>query len=511
MLSKRPEYKALQDHREKMDDVRMRDLFAQDNDRQHKFSLKHMGLHVDFSRHRINDETLDLLMSLAKACDVESWREKMFSGEKINNSENRAVLHTAMRRPASDEVIVDDENVMPFIHDTLAQMQKFSDALRSGDFKGHTGKKITHVVNIGIGGSVLGPKMVCDTLKPYATDDISLHFVSNIDPSDISEALQEADPETTLFIIASKSFTTQETMANAQTAKDWLVNALGDEAAVAKHFIALSTNEAAVTAFGIDAGNMFSFRDWVGGRYSMWSPIGLSICIACGFDKFRELLDGAYVMDCHFREAPLTGNIPVILAMLGIWYRNFWDAQSYAVSPYDHYLSGLPEWLQQVDMESNGKSVDRDGNAVDYDTGPVVFGLTGTNGQHAFFQLIHQGTSLVPCDFIVALESHNPQGEQHKILLANMAAQADALMQGRTLDEANDVAHRVFAGNKPSTLLSVPKLDPFHLGMILALYEHKIFTQGIVWNINSFDQFGVELGKEMAQKMLASSTDFMKF
>ncbi len=489
MLSEKSEWHALQTHRKEMEHIHMRDLFAQDPQRFQTFSLKHEGLLVDYSKHRITGETFALLMDLAKACDVESWRDRMFAGEKINATENRAVLHTALRAPSS-------ETGIDSIHETLDRMKIFSDSVHDGSRKGHTGKAIKTVINIGIGGSDLGPRMVCEALAPYQDKNIAVRFVSNIDPSDMASALSRSDPETTLFIIASKSFTTQETMANAALARQWILENLKDENAIAKHFIAVSSNEQEATKFGIDPGNIFTFGDWVGGRYSLWSSVGLPICIAAGFENFRSLLDGAYIMDKHFREAPLSGNLPVILAMLGIWTRNFWDAQSHAILPYNHYLSLLPAFLQQLDMESNGKSIDRNGNEIDYETGPVIFGQPGTNGQHAFYQLIHQGTAVIPCDFIATLEGET---QQHKTLLANMVAQSQALMQGRTSKEP----HRCFEGNRPSTTILLPKLDPFHLGMLLALYEHKVFVQGLIWDINSFDQWGVELGKELTEDILA--------
>ncbi|PJB71474.1 MAG: glucose-6-phosphate isomerase [Alphaproteobacteria bacterium CG_4_9_14_3_um_filter_47_13] len=504
MLNDLAAFKALQTHRAECENLSVHDLLVQNPQRLQTYSLEIEGLSVDFSKHLITDQTFRLLMDLAKACNIEDWRNRMFAGEKINHTENRAVLHTALRAPASRPVMVDGEDVMPFIYQTLEQMKSFSEKIRSGAWKGYTGKSIKTVINIGIGGSDLGPRMVCEALWPYCSRDIEVKFVANIDPADISQALQDCNPETTLFIIASKTFTTQETMENAQTAKRWLLAHLKDERAIARHFVALSTNTQAVAAFGIDPAHMFPFRDWVGGRFSLWSSIGLSICIAAGFSRFRALLDGAHAMDNHFCSAPLSANLPVILAMLGVWYRNFWEAQTYAVLPYSQNLALFPAWLQQLDMESNGKGMDREGRQVSYNTGPVVFGSSGTNGQHAFYQLLHQGTTLVPCDFIAALESHYSIGEQHKILLANMKAQSQALIQGRALKEADGNPHRVFPGNRPSTTILLPKLDPFHLGRLLALYEHKIFVQGIIWNINSFDQFGVELGKELAIKILAS-------
>jgi glucose-6-phosphate isomerase len=477
----------------------MRTLFAEDASRFEKFSIKIPGLLFDYSKNRITEETLNLLTALARDCALEEWRDKMFSGEPINTTENRAVLHTALRAPRGRSVIVGGEDVSPFIHSVLDKMKAFTNAVHSGAWVGHTGKKLTQIVNIGIGGSDLGPYMVCEALKPYTVDGIEMHFVSNVDPTHLAETLKKIDPERTLFIVASKTFTTQETMANAASAKAWLVGKLGDADAVAKHFCALSTNEAAVKAFGIAPDNMFPFRDWVGGRYSLWSAIGLSISLAIGFDNFEKLLAGGHAADTHFRETPLDKNIPVLMALIGLWNRNFLGCESYAVLPYDQYLHRFPAFLQQMDMESNGKSVDRDGHAItDYKTGPVLFGEPGTNGQHAFYQLIHQGTSIIPCDFIGAKRSHNPLGNQHRLLLNNMVAQSQALMQGRTLEEAGGNPARVFDGNRPSNTFLFDLIDPYHLGMLIAFYEHKVFTQGILWNINSFDQYGVELGKELA-------------
>jgi glucose-6-phosphate isomerase len=494
-----PAWSALKAHKTEIANTTMRDLFAQDGKRFDKFTVKAPGLLFDYSKNRITEETIQKLVALAKDANVEEWREKMFSGEKINTTEGRSVLHTALRAPIGAAVMVDGENVMPFIHDVLKRMEKFSDAVRSGAWKGHTGKQLKHIVNIGIGGSDLGPYMVCEALKSYTAPHIDMHFVSNVDGTHLAETLKVIDAEETLFIVASKTFTTQETMANAAAAKAWLIKKLGSEEAVAKHFCALSTNEGAVKAFGIAEDNMFPFRDWVGGRYSLWSAIGLSICMAVGFDNFRKLLDGGYAADKHFREAPLDKNIPVLMALLGIWYRNFWDAETIAILPYDQYLHRFPAFLQQMDMESNGKDVDRDGKPIsDYKTGPILFGEPGTNGQHAFYQLIHQGTQFIPCDFISAKKSHNPIGNQHTLLLNNMLAQSQALMQGKTLEEAKGQQARVFTGNKPSNSFLFDLLDPFSLGFLIALYEHKVFVQGVIWNINSYDQFGVELGKELA-------------
>lgn len=501
-LTSRPEWAALETHCHALRSVHMRDLFSADSKRFEKFSTGIPGLFVDYSKHRITDETLPLLFALARGADVEGWREKMFSGEKINTTEGRAVLHTALRAPAEADIRVDGENVVPFVHDVLEKMRVFTESVRSGAWTGHTGAPICDVVNIGIGGSDLGPYMACEALKPFSSPDLTMHFVSNVDSTHLAEVLKNIRPETTLFIVASKTFTTQETMANAHLARAWLLDRLKNPAAVAKHFVALSTNGKEVAAFGIDEANMFPFREWVGGRYSVWSAIGLSLALSVGFNNFRKFLDGAHAMDTHFRTAPLEQNIPVILAMLGIWYRNFWGAESYAVLPYEQYLHRFPAYLQQCDMESNGKSVTRDNVRVDYATGPILFGEPGTNGQHAFYQLIHQGTALIPCDFIACRETYNPLGDLHKLLLANFLAQPQALMQGRTLAEAGNNPQKVFEGNRPSTSILLDRLDPFALGMLIALYEHKVFVQGIVWNVNSYDQWGVELGKVLAGNIL---------
>lgn len=506
MLNKCAAWKKLEKHRKAMEKTHMRDLFAADPRRFDKFSLSAGSLFLDYSKNRITEETIRLLCDLAQMCDVESWRDRMFAGEKINISEDRAVLHTALRRPAADTVTIDSKNVMPFVHDTLSKMEKFSHAVRSGAWKGHSGKKITDIVNIGIGGSDLGPRMVCRALRSASTSGPAVHFVSNVDGADIQQTLKGISPETTLFVVASKTFTTQETMANAQAARQWLLASLSDEKAVARHFVALSVNAEAAASFGIPADNLFPFRDWVGGRYSLWSAIGLSICLEHGFDIFRALLDGAHEMDAHFRAAPLDRNMPVILALLGIWYRNFWQAQAYAVLPYAQMLSLFPAWLQQVDMESNGKSTDKDGNSVSYETGPVIFGTAGTDCQHSFFQLIHQGTGFIPCDFIGVKEPMSPHAEQHRMLLANMAAQGQALMEGRDGKSSAGNPHRSFAGNRPSNAIVMERLDARTLGMLLALYEHKVFVQGILWNINSFDQWGVELGKILASGILSGES-----
>jgi glucose-6-phosphate isomerase len=494
----------------------MRDLFAQDPRRFQRFSLRFGDMLFDFSKNRITEETLRLLVSLAREADVETWRERMFSGDKINTTEGRAVLHVALRNTLDRPIFVDGKDVMPEVARVRQQMGAFSDAVRSGTWRGQTGERITDVVNIGIGGSDLGPVMVSEALKPYHQPGLDIHFVSNVDGTHIAETLKRLRPEATLFIVASKTFTTQETLTNALTARGWLVGALG-EAAVAKHFAALSTNESAVSAFGIDPANMFAFWDWVGGRFSLWSAIGLPIAVAVGMDRFEELLAGGRAMDDHFRTAPLDANLPVLLALIGIWNANFLHAETYAVLPYDQYLHRLPAYLQQADMESNGKYVTRNGERVDYTTGPILFGEPGTNGQHSFYQLIHQSTRLVPCDFIAPAQTHNPIGKHHAILLSNFFAQTEALMRGKTAAEARRelesqglsgealevlVPHKVFDGNRPTNSILVRRVDPHTLGMLIALYEHKIFTQGVIWQVNSFDQWGVELGKQLAKVIL---------
>ena len=502
MLNNSTAWQALLSHKTDMQDTHLRDLFADDRDRADRFSLEAGPVFMDYSRHVVTPDTMQLLCDLARETGLESVRDDMFSGAAINTSEDRAVLHTALRAPAGAEINVDGENVVPFVHDVLARMKAFSDGVRSGTWTGHTGQAIKTVVNIGIGGSDLGPYMVCEALRPFRDGGPNVHFVSNVDAADIEETLAHCDPETTLFIVASKTFTTQETMRNAHTAKDWLLSGLKDEAAIPKHFVALSTNMEGAGEFGIAEDNIFPFRDWVGGRYSLWSAIGLSICLAVGFENFRALLDGAAAMDEHFKTAPLDKNMPVVMALLGVWYRNFWGAQSYAVLPYAQSLHLLPGWLQQLDMESNGKQVTKDGEAVSYDTGPVVFGAAGTNGQHAFYQLIHQGTTMIPCDFIGAVKSEYNAGH-HRILLANMLAQAKALAFGRSQAESQGNLQKTFPGNIPSTTLLLERLDPYNLGMLLSLYEHKIFVQGVIWGINSFDQWGVELGKVLAKDILS--------
>jgi glucose-6-phosphate isomerase len=509
----------LRAHRDALAKSDMRALFEADPRRFDTFSIELGDILFDYSKNRITSETLALLVELAKEAGVPASIEAMFRGDKINVTEGRAVLHTALRRRDAQPVVVDGEDVMPAVRAVLAKMRAFSDAVRSGAFTGHTGKRITDIVNIGIGGSDLGPVMVTEALKPYGQKGLAVHFVSNIDGTHLAETLAPLDPETTLFLVASKTFTTQETMTNAHSARRWLLALLREPEAVSKHFVAISTNAAAVSAFGIDTANMFEFWDWVGGRYSLWSAIGLSIACAIGMDRFEELLAGAHSVDEHFRTAPLERNVPTLMALLGVWYANFFGAESYAILPYDQYLHRLPAYLQQADMESNGKRVDRSGRPIDaFTTGPILWGEPGTNGQHAFFQLIHQGTRLVPADFIATVETHNPVGEHHAMLLANFFAQTEALMKGKTEAEARAelsaqglsvdaidalARHKVFPGNRPTNSILLRKLTPFALGALVALYEHKIFVQGILWDVNSFDQWGVELGKQLATKILA--------
>jgi len=507
----------LETHYNAMKPVAMRDLFAQDPDRFKKFSLELDGLFFDFSKNRITEETLTLLRSLAAERDVLGWAKKMFDGVKINITENRAVLHIALRNRSNRPIFVDGKDVMPEVNAVLQHMEEFSNQVRSGEWKGYTGKTITDFVNIGIGGSDLGPVMVCEALKPYAKRDLKAHFVSNVDGTQIAEILKDLNPETTLFIVASKTFTTQETLTNAHSARDWFLKAAHDEAHIAKHFVALSTNETEVKKFGIDPANMFAFWDWVGGRYSLWSAIGLSIVLSIGYDNFVQLLEGGHAMDNHFISAPPEQNLPMTLGLLGVWYNNFFGARTVAILPYDQYMHRFPAYFQQGDMESNGKGVQRDSTPVETVTGPVIWGEPGTNGQHAFYQLIHQGTQWIPCDFIAPIETHNPLGEHHAILLSNFFAQTEALMKGKTPEEVRKelvdqgvygdtleklIPHKVFTGNRPTNSFLVPKITPKYLGMLIALYEHKIFTQGIIWNINSFDQWGVELGKQLAKAIL---------
>jgi len=512
-------YQALENHAKDASSLHMRDLFLRDPGRAARLTLRAGELVVDASKNRVTDETMRLLYALARASGVEGMRDRMFAGEKINGTEKRAVLHVALRNRSNRPIVVDGRDVMPDVNAVLAKMRATSDRIISGEWKGHTGKRIHHVVNIGIGGSDLGPVMVTEALKPYAKPGMKAHFVSNVDGTHLAEVLRVVDPETTLFIVASKTFTTQETLMNARSARAWLVERLGSEAAVPKHFVAVSTAEAEVKKFGIDPANMFAFWDWVGGRYSLWSAIGLSIACTIGMDSFEELLAGAHDMDNHFREAPLESNVPATLALLGVWYSNFFGAETHAILPYDQYLHRFPAYFQQGDMESNGKSVDRDGHRIaGYTTGPIVWGEPGTNGQHAFYQLLHQGTRLVPADFLAPLATHNPLGDHHKVLLANCIAQTEALMRGKTEEEAraeltqagmsaDEVArlapHKTFTGNRPTNTIVFPKLTPRVLGQLVAMYEHKIFVQGAIWNIFSFDQWGVELGKQLAKKIEA--------
>ncbi len=517
-VAQRPAWQALVEHQRTQADVHMRTQFAQDPERFARFSLTFNDILFDYAKNRITAETMTLLRELATASGLAQAIEAMFNGEKINNTEGRAVLHIALRNRSNRPIVVDGADVMPEVNRVLAHMRDFSERVRSGAWTGYTGKRITDVVNIGIGGSDLGPKMVVRALTPYVHPDMRFHFVSNVDGTDIAETLGKVDPESVLFLIASKTFTTQETMANANTARDWFMGHAGDEAAVARHFAALSTNEEKVKAFGIDPANMFEFWDWVGGRYSLWSAIGLSIAIAVGYDHFVELLDGAHAVDEHFRTTPFAQNIPVVMALLGIWYNNFHGAETEAILPYDETMAFFPSYFQQGDMESNGKSVTRQGQLItDYSTGPVIWGQPGTNGQHAFYQLIHQGTKLIPCDFLAPARSHHHVGEHHTLLLSNFLAQTEALMRGRTEDEARAeleaqgvtgdkldllAAAKRFPGNRPTNSFLFPMLTPQTLGSLIALYEHKIFAQGVIWNINSFDQMGVELGKQLATAIL---------
>ncbi len=516
-LIESPAWKALEAHYQKMSQTHMRTLFEQDPQRFKKFSLRVNDIVLDYSKNRIADETMSLLSRLAAQADVMGWTEKMFIGEKINMTENRAVLHVALRNRSNRPIYVDGADVMPEVNAVLEHMARFCQSVREGEWTGYTGKAISDIVNIGIGGSDLGPVMATEALKPYGKPGLRPHFISNIDGTHLVETLKALDPETTLFIIASKTFTTQETLTNAHSARDWFLEKAGNEAAIAKHFVAVSTNAEEVSRFGIDTENMFEFWDWVGGRYSLWSAIGLPIALFIGMENFESMLAGAHEMDEHFRTAAPDKNMPVVLALLGIWYNNFFGAQTHAMLPYDQYLHRFPAYFQQGDMESNGKRVDRQGERVDHSTGPIVWGEPGTNGQHAFYQLIHQGTKLVPADFLAPIDSQNPSGRHHDILLSNFFAQTEALMRGKTEEEARaellaggmdpDAAekllpHKVFEGNRPTNSILFKKLDPKTLGALIALYEHKVFVQGLIWNINSFDQWGVELGKELAKAIL---------
>lgn len=515
-------WQALQKHFDEMKDVTIADLFAKDGDRFSKFSATFGDqMLVDYSKNRITEETLAKLQDLAKECDLAGAIKSMFSGEKINRTENRAVLHVALRNRSNTPILVDGKDVMPEVNAVLEKMKTFSEAIISGEWKGYTGKAITDVVNIGIGGSDLGPYMVTEALRPYK-NHLNMHFVSNVDGTHIAEVLKKVNPETTLFLVASKTFTTQETMTNAHSARDWFLKAAGDEKHVAKHFAALSTNAKAVGEFGIDTANMFEFWDWVGGRYSLWSAIGLSIVLSIGFDNFVELLSGAHAMDKHFSTTPAEKNLPVLLALVGIWYNNFFGAETEAILPYDQYMHRFAAYFQQGNMESNGKYVDRNGNVVDYQTGPIIWGEPGTNGQHAFYQLIHQGTKMVPCDFIAPAITHNPLSDHHQKLLSNFFAQTEALAFGKSRevveqeyrDQGKDpatldyvVPFKVFEGNRPTNSILLREITPFSLGALIALYEHKIFTQGVILNIFTFDQWGVELGKQLANRILPELKD----
>jgi len=508
-LTQRPAWKSLQTHFEAIRDVHLRDLFAKDPQRGERMTLEVGDFYFDYSKNRLTDETIQLLIQLAEQSGVRERMEAMFRGEKINVTENRPVLHVALRAPRDAVIEVDGKNVVPEVHAVLDKMAAFSDRIRSGEWKGHTGKRIRNVINIGIGGSDLGPAMAYDALRAYSDRNLTFRFVSNVDGTDIAEATHDLDPEETLFIVASKTFTTQETLANAHTAREWALKKLGGEEAVARHFVAVSTNAKEVSKFGIDTQNMFEFWDWVGGRYSFDSAIGLSLMVAIGPERFRELLSGMREMDEHFRTAPYERNLPVLLALIGLWYNNWFGAQTVAVLPYDQYLVRLSAYLQQLDMESNGKRVDLNGKPVDYQTGPIVWGTPGTNGQHAYYQLIHQGKKLIPCDFIGFCQTLNPVGRHHDLLMSNFFAQTEALAFGKSEAEvrADGVAEalvsaRTFEGNRPTNTLLIDRLTPKSLGKLIALYEHKVFVQGTIWNINSFDQWGVELGKALANRIV---------
>ncbi|MEJ2692043.1 MAG: glucose-6-phosphate isomerase [Candidatus Thiodiazotropha sp.] len=512
-INQMPEWAALEAHWPEVEPLQMRDLFRENPERAGQMSVRQCGILLDYSKNRVTPKTLNLLLGLANAADVDGWRRRMFSGERINITENRAVLHVALRNRGNRPIWFDGEDVMPGVNAVLEKMEDFSERVRSGAWKGYTGKRITDVVNIGIGGSNLGPLMVCEALKYLQRPDLRAHFVSNVDGTHLLETLKGLDAETTLFIVASKTFTTQETLTNARTARAWLLERAGEKTAVAQHFVAVSTNTEKVAEFGIDTDNMFEFWDWVGGRYSLWSAIGLPIAIAIGMPAFYELLEGANEMDEHFLHADLSENMPVIMALLGIWYVDFAQMRTQAILPYDQYLRYLPDYLQQADMESNGKRVTRFGRPVEYATGPVIWGTAGTDGQHAFYQLIHQGTQMIPCDFLVPIHSHNESGEHHQKQFANCLAQTEALMKGKIRKEVREekeaagieaekivdlLPHRVFPGNRPSNTLIIDRITPRRLGSLLALYEHKIFVQGVIWRVNSFDQWGVELGKQLA-------------
>ena len=515
-----PAFKKLKAHHKTISKKHLKELFAEDSNRFKKFSIKFNDILLDYSKNNINRRTMSYLTDLAKECDLSGAIEQMFTGEKINQTENRSVLHVALRNRSNSPILVDGKDVMPDVNEVLEKMKGFSEKVISGKWKGYTNKAITDIVNIGIGGSDLGPVMVTEALKAYKKKNIDIHFVSNVDGTHIVETLKKVNPETTLFMIASKTFTTQETMSNALSARNWFLDTAIDIEHVKKHFVAISTSQNLVEKFGIDPANMFGFWDWVGGRYSLWSAIGLSIACTIGYENFEQLLLGAHEMDNHFRTSPFEKNIPVILALLGIWYNNFYGAESQVILPYDQYLHRFAAYFQQGDMESNGKYVDRNGNKVDYQTGPIIWGEPGTNGQHAFYQLIHQGTKLIPADFIAPAISHNPIGEHHKMLLSNFFAQTEALMNGKTREEVDAelvgkskeeiekiAPFKVFQGNRPTNSILVKKITPKSLGSLIAMYEHKIFAQGIIWNVFSFDQWGVELGKQLANKILPELTD----
>jgi len=510
-------WKALTAHYQEISDIPMRDMFQQDPERFNKFSLRFKDILLDYSKNRVSQETMRLLFELAREVDLKAAIERMFAGEKINNTENRAVLHVALRNRSNRPMLADGADVMPGVKDVLAHMREFTEKVRCGQWTGFTGKQITDIVNIGIGGSDLGPVMVCEALKPFAQEGLNVHFVSNVDGTQIVETLKGLSRETTLFVVVSKTFTTQETITNASTARDWFLTRGGTRAAVAKHFVAVSTNAEAVENFGIDSKQMFEFRDWVGGRYSLWGAAGLSIALYIGMDSFENLLAGAHDMDEHFSTAPFEKNIPVILALLGVWYNNFFDADTHAILPYDQHMHRFPAYIQQLDMESNGKRVTGDSEAVDYSTGPIVWGEPGTNGQHAFYQLIHQGTKLIPTDFLAPVDTLNPIGQHHTMLLSNFFAQTEALMLGKNEDEVRTeleteglsgnalealLPHKVFPGNRPSSSILFQKLLPHTLGALIAMYEHKVYVQSVIWNLNAFDQWGVELGKQLADKIL---------
>lgn len=513
-LTKTESWEALQKHFSKIEKVTIKDLFKQDKDRGNRFVAKEAGIYFDYSKHRVSEETMKLLFALAEERGVEAHRESMFTGRKINTTENRSVLHTALRAPKGSIILADGHNVVPEIHAVLDKMGVFAQKVRNGEWTGFTGKPVRNIVNIGIGGSDLGPVMAYEAMKYYALRNLTFRFVSNVDGNDFAEAVSDLDPEETLFIISSKTFTTLETMANAQAARTWSLKKLGSPAAVARHFVAVSTNEKEVVKFGIDAENIFGFWDWVGGRYSMTSAIGLSTMIAIGPDQYQQMLDGFHQMDEHFRTTPLDRNIPVIMGLLGLWYNNFFGAQTQAVLPYDNYLNRFPAYLQQLTMESNGKQVTIEGEPVDYQTGTIYWGEPGTNGQHSFYQLIHQGTKLIPCDFIGFKETLNNLPSQQDYLIANMIAQGEALAFGKTADEVRAggvhedlVPHKVFEGNRPSSTFFLDKLTPANLGKLVAMYEHSVFVQGAIWDINPFDQMGVELGKILAQNIIPELQD----